>query len=1002
MKKILLAVIIFVSAITASYSQCTPPTSVTIVPSVSICVGANLILTGIVTLPTTPPTGVYQYTWYKGTYSAANIVAGPSESSEIYWDFIKIGVALADAGTYTLRVEDYTAPGDNASCYKEASVVVTVNPIVQPSVTLSADKTAICNGDVIKFTATPTNGGTNPPYQWKKNGITIAGATNATYTTTSAQNGDSYTVTLTSVDACANPTTVTSNAIIITVTPTVLPSVTISVSPNTTICAGTSVTFTATPTNGGTTPFYQWNKNGVNIYGATNATYTTTSVQNGDSYTVRMTSYATCPSPSTATSYAIVMTVATVLTPAVSITATPAGTICPGTSVTFTASPGNGGTAPMYEWFIGGTSQGVTTSAETFTSTTLANGDQVKVVMTSSSGCVAAPGTATSNTITTTVTQAATPTVSISADKSAICRNGSVTFTATPGNGGVVPLYEWFINNVSQGGANSPSTFTTSALTSSSDVVKVILTSSVACASAPGTASATKSITINTGIDAGIIGSDQTICYNTIPAKIIEITAPENITGTATYEWEASLDGISTWVSIPGASGATYTPTVSITYDVFIRRVTIDSGTPAPCNVATSNTVHITVRPQLTAGVISSDETLCSGSIPSAITQTAAPAGGDGTFTYLWQAKTSGAFSIIAGETNATYTPSTLTVTTQFQRVETSGACGSVTSNAVTKTVSNAPATIHIEDPGQTCNGDIVVFKSKATNAGLTPTYNWYVNDVLIASTLSGFTTPPFEGFKSGDEVYAEVLSSNTCATTSPAISNKITVDLIPCTISNSIYTTTNIDVLLQNYTSNSIPSVTDYTYLWWITHETFIAFVITGPNPITPGQQSATYSVPDQTDITYQWSVTGGTIVSGQNTNSVTVDWDNAVSSATARTTSIEYSISVTETNQANQSKTATLDLTTRTTGVTKTQAQAGITLFPNPTTGSFNIEMPESGMDVSYEVLDLTGLSVASGTFTSTGSNQNIDASFGAGMYQVILKYDNVVTCVRLSKIQ
>ncbi|MFD0984293.1 T9SS type A sorting domain-containing protein, partial [Flavobacterium myungsuense] len=60
----------------------------------------------------------------------------------------------------------------------------------------------------------------------------------------------------------------------------------------TTICPGTSVTFTATPTNGGTSPSYQWKLNGTNI-GADSATFTTTTLVNGDSVTVTMTSNAT-------------------------------------------------------------------------------------------------------------------------------------------------------------------------------------------------------------------------------------------------------------------------------------------------------------------------------------------------------------------------------------------------------------------------------------------------------------------------------------------------------------------------------------------------------------------------------------------------------------------------------------------------------------------------------------------------------------------------------------
>ena len=78
------------------------------------------------------------------------------------------------------------------------------------------------------------------------------------------------------------------------------PSVTIASSDaDNSICSGTSVTFTATPTNGGTTPAYQWKLNGVNV-GTNASTYTNGSLTNGAVVTVTMTSNNACQTASTA------------------------------------------------------------------------------------------------------------------------------------------------------------------------------------------------------------------------------------------------------------------------------------------------------------------------------------------------------------------------------------------------------------------------------------------------------------------------------------------------------------------------------------------------------------------------------------------------------------------------------------------------------------------------------------------------------------------------------
>ena len=84
------------------------------------------------------------------------------------------------------------------------------------------------------------------------------------------------------------------------------------------------------------------------------------------------------------------------VTPAVTIAASPSGSVCPGINVVFSPTPVNGGTVPTYQWYLNGAS--IVTGA-TYSNNTLATGNTVYCVMTASGSCVTAT-TATSNTIT--------------------------------------------------------------------------------------------------------------------------------------------------------------------------------------------------------------------------------------------------------------------------------------------------------------------------------------------------------------------------------------------------------------------------------------------------------------------------------------------------------------------------------------------------------------------------------------------------------------------------
>jgi hypothetical protein len=83
-------------------------------------------------------------------------------------------------------------------------------------------------------------------------------------------------------------------------------SVSIAANPGVDICPATSVTFTATPVNGGTSPTYSWTKNGLPV-GSNSATYIDNTLNSGDVIVVDMVSNSPCTFQPNATSNSLVI-----------------------------------------------------------------------------------------------------------------------------------------------------------------------------------------------------------------------------------------------------------------------------------------------------------------------------------------------------------------------------------------------------------------------------------------------------------------------------------------------------------------------------------------------------------------------------------------------------------------------------------------------------------------------------------------------------------------------
>jgi|GEM_PF-2902279 len=172
------------------------------------------------------------------------------------------------------------------------------------------------------------------------------------------------------------------------------------------VCIGTPVTFTATSINGGTSPTFQWQVNGINA-GTNNHVFTYVPAS-GDQVSCILTSNETCTTNNPATSDTITMIVNPLLPVFVTISAS-LNPICSGTPVTFTATPVNGGTSPTYQWKVNANNAGMNHAVFTYYPV---NGDVVSCILTSHETCTS-NNPATSNPVVMNVIEA--PDVSLAA-----------------------------------------------------------------------------------------------------------------------------------------------------------------------------------------------------------------------------------------------------------------------------------------------------------------------------------------------------------------------------------------------------------------------------------------------------------------------------------------------------------------------------------------------------------------------------------------------------------
>jgi hypothetical protein len=696
-----------------------------------------------------------------GQTATFTVVAAGTAPLNYVWQKNGVNITGASSASYTTPA---TATSDSGSTFDavvtnsagtatSSAATLTVNPApVAPTITTAPANQTVTAGQTATFTVVAA--GTAPlGYQWQKNGANITGASSASYTTpatATTDSGSTFDVVVTNTAG-----TVTSAAATLTVNPaTVAPTIT-TVPANQTVTAGQTATFTVVAA--GTAPLnYVWQKNGVNITGASSASYTTPATATSDSgstFDVVVTNTA-----GTATSSAATLTVNPAPV-APTITTAPANqTVTAGQTATFTVLAA--GTAPLsYQWQKNGANIAGATAASYTTAvmTTADSGSTFDVVVTNTAGTV------TSAAATLMVNPApVAPTITTAPASQTVTAGQTATFTVVAA--GTAPLsYHWQKNGVNITGASSASyTTPATATTDSGSTFDVVVTNT-----AGTTTSSAATLTVNPAPVAPTI--------TTAPANQT-VTAGQTATftvvaaGTAplSYHWQKN------GVNITGASSASYTTPATATTDsgsTFDVVVTNTAGT------ATSALATLTVNPAPVAPTITTapaNQTVTAG---QAATFTVVAAG-TAPLSYQWQKNGAN----ITGASSASYTtPATATTDSgsTFDVVVTNTA-GTATSALATLTVNPAPVapTITTAPANQTVTaGQTATFTVVA--AGTAPLgYQWRKNGVNIAgATATSYTAPVTTGADSGSRF--RVVVSNTAGTVTSVVAT-LTVNTAP------------------------------------------------------------------------------------------------------------------------------------------------------------------------------------------------------------------------------
>ena len=414
-----------------------------------------------------------------------------------------------------------------------------------------------------------------------------------------------------------------------------------------------------------------------------------------------------------------------------------------------------------------------------------------------------------------------------------ICEGGnpSLIQELTAANGQTL-TFQWFANNVLVSGATGISYDPPAGITQTTTYYRTTYSTDIS-----GVICVVNSNTVVVLVpNADDIGSDITICNNTIPPTLGDTATIEGLP-YLDFQWYDSNDGI-TFTLIIGATDPTYSPGVAFTSNKSYRRgytATVDGSVCGTEEL--SNAIEIIIN-TVSGGTTTGDQQICFGEDP-ALLGNSANGTASGVLAYQWySSEDNTTWSIIDGAVNNSYDPIAGSFpTTYFKRTTSStlnGVVCSEDSNTTTVAVADEILSGTLAADQIICEGDVpgVLTVTGGSTFG-DQSYNWYSSTDGIVWTDTGVST---SSYASPTPTQTTLFKRTTTRTSLSSLTCVVETNITTITL-NAVYAgkiTDNQSVCEGSQPNSIVEDETAtgagvLTYQWWSSPDNQTYTLVTG-----------------------------------------------------------------------------------------------------------------------------------------------------------------------------